>query len=83
MDLGKIAAEIDKRLSRIPESPTVAVMGCMVNGPGEAKEADIGVACGHGSGVIFRGGKLIRRIPEKKIAAELMKEIDKLVPTKE
>jgi (E)-4-hydroxy-3-methylbut-2-enyl-diphosphate synthase len=83
VDLRRIAAGIDKRLSRIPESPTVAVMGCMVNGPGEAKEADIGVACGRGAGVIFKGGKLIRRVPEQKIAAELMKEIDKLVPTKD
>lgn len=83
VDLRRIAAEIDKRLARIPESPTVAVMGCMVNGPGEAKEADIGVACGEGAGVIFKGGKLIRRVPEQKIAAELMKEIDKLFPTKD
>jgi (E)-4-hydroxy-3-methylbut-2-enyl-diphosphate synthase len=83
VDLRRIVAEIDKRLARIPESPTVAVMGCMVNGPGEAKEADIGVACGHGAGVIFKSGKLIRRVPEQKIAAELMKEIDKLVSTKD
>ena len=83
VDLRRIAAGIDKRLSRLPGSPTVAVMGCMVNGPGEAKEADIGVACGRGAGVIFKRGKLIRRVPEKKIAAELMKEIEKLIPTKD
>lgn len=82
VDLRRIAAEIEKRLSGIPENPTVAVMGCMVNGPGEAKEADIGVACGRGAGVIFKGGKLIRRVPENKIGEELLKEIDDLVSIK-
>ena len=51
---------------------TVAVMGCMVNGPGEAKEADIGVACGREAGVIFKGGKVFRRVPEKRIVAALL-----------
>ena len=56
VDLPPIAAEIERRLDNIQEPVTIAVMGCMVNGPGEAKEADIGVACGKGVGVIFKKG---------------------------
>ncbi|MEK6732660.1 MAG: flavodoxin-dependent (E)-4-hydroxy-3-methylbut-2-enyl-diphosphate synthase, partial [Candidatus Omnitrophota bacterium] len=52
-----------------------AVMGCEVNGPGEAKEADIGIACGKGSGVIFKKGKIVKRVREKDIAKELLKNI--------
>jgi len=83
VDLRRIAAEVEKRLSGLPESPTVAVMGCMVNGPGEAKEADIGVACGRGAGVIFKGGKLVGRVPEGKISEALLKEVNKLAGRKE
>ena len=82
VDLQKITAEIERGLSGLPESPTVAVMGCMVNGPGEAKEADIGVACGRGSGVIFKGGKLVRRVPEKRIREALLEEVGRLVGRK-
>ena len=53
-------------------------MGCVVNGPGEAKEADIGVAGGHHQGVIFKKGKVLRTVPENKIYSELLKEINKL-----
>ncbi len=56
----------------------VAVMGCIVNGPGEAKEADIGVAGGDGNGLIFKKGEILRKVPEDKLLDELMKEIDKL-----
>jgi (E)-4-hydroxy-3-methylbut-2-enyl-diphosphate synthase len=77
--LARIAVEIEKRLSQIPESMTVAVMGCMVNGPGEAKEADLGVACGKGVGVIFTEGKLLKRVPEKNIIPELLKEAGRIV----
>ena len=56
----------------------VAVMGCVVNGPGEAKEADIGVAGGDGCGVIFRKGEIIKKVPEEQLLSELMSEIDKL-----
>lgn len=79
VDLRKIAAAVDARLSGFPEHPTVAVMGCMVNGPGEAKEADLGVACGRGAGVIFKGGKIVRRVPEKEIVKTLLREVDRLV----
>jgi len=50
-------------------------MGCEVNGPGEAKEADIGIACGKGSGVIFKKGKIVKRVKEKDIVKELLREI--------
>ncbi len=53
-------------------------MGCIVNGPGEAKEADIGVAGGDGNGLIFKKGEILRKVPEDKLLDELMKEIDKL-----
>ena len=53
-------------------------MGCVVNGPGEAKEADIGVAGGDGCGVIFRKGEIIKKVPEDRLLPELLSEIDKL-----
>ena len=53
-------------------------MGCVVNGPGEAREADIGIAGGDGEGLIFRKGEILRKVPEDKIIDELMNEIDKL-----
>ena len=57
---------------------TVAVMGCVVNGPGEAKEADIGIAGGQGEGLLFRKGKPLRKVPEDKLLDALMEEIDAL-----
>ena len=53
-------------------------MGCIVNGPGEAREADIGVAGGDGCGLIFKKGEILRKVPENELLDELMKEIDKL-----
>jgi (E)-4-hydroxy-3-methylbut-2-enyl-diphosphate synthase len=55
------------------------VMGCAVNGPGEAKTSNIGVACGRGNGVIYRDGKAIRRVPEDQIVPELVKEIERYI----
>jgi (E)-4-hydroxy-3-methylbut-2-enyl-diphosphate synthase len=75
VDLFRIASRIEKQLESVEENIDVAVMGCMVNGPGEAKEADIGLACGRGKGVIFKKGKLLRRIPEKNIVTEFVKEV--------
>ncbi|MFC2169484.1 flavodoxin-dependent (E)-4-hydroxy-3-methylbut-2-enyl-diphosphate synthase [Acidobacteriota bacterium] len=75
VDMAKISAEIEQHLSSIKESLDVAVMGCMVNGPGEAKEADIGVACGRGKGVIFKKGKLYSRLEEQEIVSEFVKEV--------
>ena len=79
VDLFRIASEIEKRLSSIEDNITVAVMGCMVNGPGEAKEADIGVACGRGMGVIFKQGRLQRRIKEEEILPEFLKEVEAFI----
>ncbi len=78
VDLVKIATEVERRLFSINEPLTVAVMGCMVNGPGEAKEADIGLACGKGIGVLFKRGKLYRRLKEKQIIPEFIKEVKSL-----
>ena len=63
----------------IKASPKIAIMGCVVNGPGEAKEADIGVAGGRGQGILFRKGELISKIPEDKLAEVLIEEVRKLV----
>ncbi|MBN1940055.1 MAG: flavodoxin-dependent (E)-4-hydroxy-3-methylbut-2-enyl-diphosphate synthase [Candidatus Aminicenantes bacterium] len=71
VDLLKIVREIGRALSGITAPLKVAVMGCPVNGPGEAREADIGVACGRKSGTLFAGGKIIRKIPEKDIVPAL------------
>jgi (E)-4-hydroxy-3-methylbut-2-enyl-diphosphate synthase len=56
----------------------VAVMGCVVNGPGEAREADVGIACGKGEGLIFKKGLVVRKVPEAKLVDELMREIENL-----
>jgi len=78
VDLMPVAARVEKAVQALRVPLTVAVMGCTVNGPGEAKEADIGLACGRGSGVIFRKGKLLRRVPAARMADELIAEIEKL-----
>ena len=76
IDLIKIADEVEKRLRNINKDIKVAVMGCAVNGPGEAREADIGIAGGNGVGLIFKHGEIIRKVSEDKIVDELMKEIE-------
>lgn len=78
IDLIKIAKEVESRLEGIDKDIKVAVMGCVVNGPGEARDADIGIAGGHGEGLIFKKGKIIRKVPEDRIVDELMKEINNL-----
>jgi len=75
VDFVNIASEIEKELSSVKANITVAVMGCMVNGPGEAKEADIGLACGRGVGVVFKKGKLHRRLKEDEIVPEFITEV--------
>lgn len=79
INLEKLALEVEKRLAKIKENITVAVMGCVVNGPGEAREADIGLAGGIGEGLIFRKGEVLRKVPEDQLVAELFKEIDKIL----
>jgi len=61
----------------------VAVMGCMVNGPGEAKEADIGLACGRGAGVVFKKGKVYRRLKEEEIISEFVREVKEMAKREE
>ncbi len=78
VDLIPIAAEIEQRLRTRRSGLKVAVMGCVVNGPGEAREADIGVAAGKGFGLIFAHGQPLRKVPEKEIVDALMSEIDAL-----
>jgi (E)-4-hydroxy-3-methylbut-2-enyl-diphosphate synthase len=78
VDLFKIAAAIDNRIITIKKPITVAVMGCVVNGPGEAKEADVGIAGGKGKGVLFKKGEVVRTIDESGLVDALLAEIQKL-----
>jgi (E)-4-hydroxy-3-methylbut-2-enyl-diphosphate synthase len=78
IDLIKMTNEVEKILSKIEKPLKVAVMGCVVNGPGEAREADIGIAGGKHAGAIFLKGKVIKTLPEKKLLGEFLKEIKKL-----
>lgn len=73
-----IAEELERRLADCKKNITVAVMGCVVNGPGEASAADIGVAGGKGEGMIFRKGKILYKVPQEKLVNALMEEIKKL-----
>ena len=77
IDLYSIAKQVEEKLKGIPDPIKVAVMGCVVNGPGEAREADIGIAGGKGAGILFRKGEVIRTVPEVQLVGELFTEIDK------
>ena len=77
VDLIALASEVDRHLASVSAPIKVAVMGCVVNGPGEAADADLGVACGAGSGVIFVHGKVLRKVDEGGIVDALMEEIAK------
>lgn len=78
IDLIKIAEEAEKRLEHIKKPIKVAIMGCAVNGPGEARETDIGIAGGMGEGLIFKKGKIVKKVKEEDLLEELLKEIEKL-----
>lgn len=78
VDLIGLAERVSDRLKTCDKPISVAVMGCVVNGPGEASDADVGVACGRGVGMVFRHGEVIRKVPEVQIVDALMEEIDKL-----
>lgn len=78
IDLIAIAGEVERRLDSCKKPITVAVMGCAVNGPGEAREADIGIAGGNGVGLIFKKGEIVRRVPEDRLVDSLMEEIESL-----
>lgn len=79
IDLFAIANEVEEYLSTIRVPIKVSVLGCAVNGPGEAREADIGIAGARGEGLLFRHGEMIRKVPEAELVNELKKEIDVLV----
>ncbi len=78
IDLIPMAEEVERRLMSCSKSITVAVMGCAVNGPGEASAADVGIAGGMGEGLLFRKGEIIRKVSQEKLVDELMAEIEKL-----
>jgi len=76
IDLEKIIGELEKRLEGRRTAVKVSVLGCVVNGPGEAREADIGIAAGNGKGVIFRNGEIVRHVLEAEMVDALIEEID-------
>jgi (E)-4-hydroxy-3-methylbut-2-enyl-diphosphate synthase len=79
IDLPSIAEKVEQRLSGITKPIKVAVMGCVVNGPGEARDADIGIAGGKGEGLVFHKGEVINKVPEDKLVDALFEELDKLI----
>ena len=79
IDLPDIAAQVEEKLKDIEEPIEVAVMGCVVNGPGEARGADVGIAGGNGEGLIFRKGEIVRKVPEADLVNELFQEIDQIL----
>ncbi len=79
IDLIEVAEEVERRLHVLPKKLTIAVMGCVVNGPGEAREADLGIAGGKGQGLLFRNGEVIRKVPESELADALVAEAWQMV----
>ncbi len=78
IDIISLTEEVEKRLSDCKKPIKVAIMGCVVNGPGEAKEADVGIAGGDGCAMLFKKGEIVRKVPENLIVSELMREIELL-----
>lgn len=78
IDLIRLAGEVEARLKDCKKNLTVAVMGCAVNGPGEARHADVGIAGGDGCGLIIKKGEIIRKVPEDRLVDELMREIEQM-----
>ncbi|NLB42306.1 MAG: flavodoxin-dependent (E)-4-hydroxy-3-methylbut-2-enyl-diphosphate synthase [Clostridiales bacterium] len=79
LDLIRIAQEVEERLASVKKHIKIAVMGCAVNGPGEARRADIGIAGGNGEGLIFRKGEVIRKVKEEDLVEELIKEVEEII----
>jgi (E)-4-hydroxy-3-methylbut-2-enyl-diphosphate synthase len=79
IDIIGLAQEVERRLAHIREPITVAVMGCVVNGPGEAREADVGIAGGKGVGLLFKHGDILKKFDEKELADVLVKEVEEIV----
>ena len=78
VDLISLAAKVEDMVKDMDMDIKVAVMGCAVNGPGEAREADIGIAGGNGEGLLIKKGEIIRKVPENEILAVLKKELERL-----
>jgi len=78
VDVAALALAVEQRLSKMTRIITVAVMGCEVNGPGEARDADVGIACGKGRGAIFRKGEIVSTVEEKDFLEALMSEVEKV-----
>jgi len=77
IDLLSIVNQVEKTLAPMTKPVKIAIMGCVVNGPGEAKEADFGIAGGHGKGIIFRKGKVVAKVAEDRLVEALLEEIKK------
>jgi len=82
VNLFNLAEEVEHHIQNIETPLKIAVMGCVVNGPGEAKEADIGVAGGLGVGIIFKKGKLYKKVAEEELVSVFLEELDKLTEEK-
>lgn len=82
IDIISLAQEVERRLAHIKEPITVAVMGCVVNGPGEAREADIGIAGGKGTGLLFKHGEIVKKFTESELADVLVSEVENIVKGK-
>ncbi|HEY7417065.1 MAG TPA: flavodoxin-dependent (E)-4-hydroxy-3-methylbut-2-enyl-diphosphate synthase [Ktedonobacteraceae bacterium] len=83
IDVISVANEVEKRLSKVQTPIHVAVMGCVVNGPGESRDADVGLAGGKGVGVIFRKGQVVKKVPEDQFLDAVLKEVASLLPERE
>ncbi|MCL2378172.1 MAG: flavodoxin-dependent (E)-4-hydroxy-3-methylbut-2-enyl-diphosphate synthase [Defluviitaleaceae bacterium] len=81
IDVINLAAQIEEKLETVEKPITVAVMGCVVNGPGEAREADIGVAGGRGVGVLFKKGEIVRKLAEDEILEAMLEAVEEIVAT--
>jgi len=83
IDLIPVAEEVERRLADLDSNFTVAVMGCAVNGPGEAREADFGIAGGRGEGLLFKNGEIVRKVPAAELADALVEEVQKAAREKQ
>jgi len=80
VDLFKIMAELEEKLAGVKKPVKIAVLGCVVNGPGEASEADIGIAAGQGVGILYRKGEVVKRVKEEDIVATIVEEVERFIP---
>ena len=80
VDLFKIMGELEAKLAHVKKSVSIAILGCVVNGPGEASSADIGIAAGKGVGILYRRGEMIKRVREEEIVSTVLEEVQKFQP---